>query len=131
VSLDFNRPSNAIVRGAYLTYLTIVGSLLGLVLHGDPDTYRYIPESIRKYPGAHGVAARMEQLGFDQVRAIPVLAGLHDDPHANKRQSLANEPRCSRKPRVYSSLRGFVTPVISGRSTVAARASRTPATLPR
>jgi len=75
VSLDFNRPSNAIVRGAYLTYLTIVGSLLGLVLHGDPDTYRYIPESIRKYPGAHGVAARMEQLGFDQVRAIPVLGG--------------------------------------------------------
>jgi ubiquinone/menaquinone biosynthesis methyltransferase len=93
VSLDFNRPSNAIVRGAYLTYLTIVGSLLGLVLHGDPDTYRYIPESIRKYPGAHGVAARMEQLGFDQVRAIPVLAGFMTIHTANKRQSLANEPR--------------------------------------
>jgi demethylmenaquinone methyltransferase/2-methoxy-6-polyprenyl-1,4-benzoquinol methylase len=75
LSLDFNRPSNAVVRVAYLTYLTIVGSLLGLALHGDPDTYRYIPESIRKYPGARGVAARMEQLGFDQVRAIPVLGG--------------------------------------------------------
>jgi ubiquinone/menaquinone biosynthesis methyltransferase len=75
LSLDFNRPSNAIVRVAYLTYLTIVGSLLGLALHGDPDTYRYIPESIRKYPGARGVAGRMEQLGFDQVRAIPVLGG--------------------------------------------------------
>jgi len=75
LSLDFNRPSNALVRGAYLTYLTIVGSLLGLALHGDPDTYRYIPESIRKYPGARGVAARMEQLGFDQVSAIPVLGG--------------------------------------------------------
>jgi demethylmenaquinone methyltransferase/2-methoxy-6-polyprenyl-1,4-benzoquinol methylase len=75
LSLDFNRPSNAIVRVAYLTYLTIVGSLLGLALHGDPDTYRYIPESIRKYPGARGVAQRMEQLGFEQVRAIPVLGG--------------------------------------------------------
>jgi demethylmenaquinone methyltransferase/2-methoxy-6-polyprenyl-1,4-benzoquinol methylase len=75
LSLDFNRPSNAIVRGAYLTYLTIVGSLLGLALHGDPDTYRYIPESIRKYPGARGVAERMERLGFDDVRAIPVLGG--------------------------------------------------------
>ena len=74
-SLDFNRPSNAVVRAAYLTYLTIVGSLLGLALHGDPDTYRYIPESIRKYPGARGVAQRMEQLGFEQVRAIPVLGG--------------------------------------------------------
>jgi demethylmenaquinone methyltransferase/2-methoxy-6-polyprenyl-1,4-benzoquinol methylase len=75
LSLDFNRPSNALVRAAYLTYLTIVGSLLGLALHGDPDTYRYIPESIRKYPGARGVAQRMEQLGFEQVRAIPVLGG--------------------------------------------------------
>ncbi|HKE85086.1 MAG TPA: ubiquinone/menaquinone biosynthesis methyltransferase [Vicinamibacterales bacterium] len=75
LSLDFNRPSNALVRAAYLTYLTIVGSLLGLALHGDPDTYRYIPESIRKYPGARGVAERMERLGFDQVRALPVLGG--------------------------------------------------------
>ena len=75
LSLDFNRPSNAIVRGAYLTYLTIVGSLLGLALHGDPDTYRYIPESIRKYHGARGVAERMERLGFDEVRAMPVFGG--------------------------------------------------------
>jgi len=75
LSLDFNRPSNAVVRIAYLSYLTIIGSLLGLALHGDPDTYRYIPESIRKYPGARGVAQRMEQLGFGQVRAIPVLGG--------------------------------------------------------
>ena len=68
LSLDFNRPSNRIVRGAYLLYLTIVGSALGLVLHRDPDTYRYIPESIRNYPGATGVARMMEQLGFADVR---------------------------------------------------------------
>ena len=43
LSLDFNRPAHPAVRAAYLTYLTIVGSVLGLVLHRDPDTYRYIP----------------------------------------------------------------------------------------
>jgi demethylmenaquinone methyltransferase/2-methoxy-6-polyprenyl-1,4-benzoquinol methylase len=48
VSLDFNNPSNVVVRMVYLTYLTIVGSVLGFLLHGDPDTYRYIPESIRR-----------------------------------------------------------------------------------
>ena len=26
------------------------------LLHRDPDTYRYIPETIRRYPGAGGVA---------------------------------------------------------------------------
>lgn len=76
LSLDFNRPANALVRTAYLTYLTVVGSALGLVLHRDPDTYRYIPESIRNYPGAKGVAAILEQSGFGDVRVIPLLAGL-------------------------------------------------------
>ena len=76
LSLDFNRPANALVRSVYLAYLTIVGSTLGLVLHRDPDTYRYIPESIRNYPGATGVAAILEQSGFGDVRVIPLLAGL-------------------------------------------------------
>jgi demethylmenaquinone methyltransferase/2-methoxy-6-polyprenyl-1,4-benzoquinol methylase len=76
VSLDFNRPENVIVRGAYHAYLTVVGSLLGLALHGDPDTYRYIPESIRNYPGAKAVAALMTHFGFVDVRVIPVLGGL-------------------------------------------------------
>ena len=76
LSLDFNRPSNPIVRGAYLIYLTIVGSVLGFALHGDPDTYRYIPESIRNYPGAAGVARMMEQSGFTDVRVVRVLGGL-------------------------------------------------------
>jgi demethylmenaquinone methyltransferase/2-methoxy-6-polyprenyl-1,4-benzoquinol methylase len=76
LSLDFNKPANALVRATYLTYLTIVGSALGLALHGDPDTYRYIPESIRIYPGAAGVARLMEQRGFSDVRVIPLLGGL-------------------------------------------------------
>jgi demethylmenaquinone methyltransferase/2-methoxy-6-polyprenyl-1,4-benzoquinol methylase len=76
LSLDFNRPQNPIVRVVYLTYLTVVGSTLGFVLHGDPDTYRYIPASIRQYPGAAGVARLLEQHGFDSVRVVPVLAGL-------------------------------------------------------
>ena len=76
LSLDFNRPANLLVRSVYLTYLTIVGSTLGLVLHRDPDTYRYIPESIRNYPGAKGVAALLEQSGFADVRVIPLLGGL-------------------------------------------------------
>lgn len=76
LSLDFNRPSQPLLRAAYLVYLTIVGSTLGLLLHGDPDTYRYIPESIRIYPGAEGVARLFEQRGFTDVRVISLLGGL-------------------------------------------------------
>lgn len=76
LSLDFNRPSNALVRALYLQYLTIVGGVLGWILHADPDTYRYIPASIRSYPGAAGVARLMEARGFTRVRHSRVLGGL-------------------------------------------------------
>jgi ubiquinone/menaquinone biosynthesis methyltransferase len=76
LSLDFNRPSQPLLRAAYLAYLTIVGSALGFILHRDPDTYRYIPESIRNYAGAEGVARLLEERGFEQVRVVPVLGGL-------------------------------------------------------
>jgi ubiquinone/menaquinone biosynthesis methyltransferase len=76
LSLDFNRPGNPLARAVYLTYLTIVGSALGVALHRDPDTYRYIPESIRRYPGAAAVAALAEKAGFSACSWHPVLGGL-------------------------------------------------------
>lgn len=76
LSLDFNRPSNAAVRGAYHAYLTGVGSALGWLLHRDPDTYRYIAESIRLYPGAPAVVHRLRAAGFSDARWHRVLGGL-------------------------------------------------------
>lgn len=76
LSLDFNRPSNAVLRSMYLTYLSTVGGVVGWALHRDPDTYRYIPASIRTYPGAEGVARLLEARGFTRARHHPVLGGL-------------------------------------------------------
>lgn len=74
-ALDFNRPRSTIVRAVYLAYLDVVGGTLGWLLHRDPETYRYIPASIRRYPGAHGVANLMRAAGFTDVRALRVLGG--------------------------------------------------------
>ena len=82
LSLDFNRPANRIVRLVYLAYLTVVGATLGWILHRDPDTYRYIPASIRRYPGAEAVARLFEARGFTRVRTYPVLGGLMAIHHA-------------------------------------------------
>jgi ubiquinone/menaquinone biosynthesis methyltransferase len=75
-SLDFNRPESRWLRAVYLAYLTGVGATLGWVLHRDPDTYRYIPASIRRYPGARGVASLLAAAGFVDVEVVPVLGGL-------------------------------------------------------
>jgi demethylmenaquinone methyltransferase/2-methoxy-6-polyprenyl-1,4-benzoquinol methylase len=84
LSLDFNRPANSVVRSAYLAYLSVVGAALGWMLHRDPDTYRYIPASIRQYPGAEGVARLFESRGFTGVRCYPVLGGLMTIHHATR-----------------------------------------------
>jgi ubiquinone/menaquinone biosynthesis methyltransferase len=76
LSLDFNRPRPPVVRAVFLGYLTVVGSLLGWLLHGDADTYRYIPASIRRYPGAEGVADLLRARGFADVRILPLAGGL-------------------------------------------------------
>jgi len=85
LSLDFNRPTNSVIRAAYHVYLSVVGSILGAVLHRDPNTYRYIPESIRLYPGAHGVGRLMDEAGFADVRVVPVFGGLMAIHSARKR----------------------------------------------
>jgi demethylmenaquinone methyltransferase/2-methoxy-6-polyprenyl-1,4-benzoquinol methylase len=76
VSLDFNRPRLAVVRQAYLGYLWVVGSALGWILHRDPDTYRYISASLRRFPYADEVTARMKTAGFEHAEWRPVLGGL-------------------------------------------------------
>ena len=74
-SLDFDKPRSAFMCRVYLWYLSVVGSTLGWLLHRDPDTYRYIPASIRRYPGALGVAELMRAAGFTGVHALPVFGG--------------------------------------------------------
>ena len=64
LSLDFGHPPNRLYRRAYLRYLTVVGSAVGLLMHGDADTYRYIPETLRLYPGQRGVCEMMRAAGF-------------------------------------------------------------------
>lgn len=63
-SLDFAHPPNSLYRWAYIKYLIVVGSATGIALHGDADIYRYIPESLKVYPGQQRVEKMMTTLGF-------------------------------------------------------------------
>jgi ubiquinone/menaquinone biosynthesis methyltransferase len=63
-SLDFGHPPNRAYKWLYLKYLVAVGAATGLVLHGNADAYRYIPETLKLYPGQSGVKRLMEQEGF-------------------------------------------------------------------
>ena len=75
-SLDFGHPSWGLYRWGYLNYLIVVGSLTGILLHGDADVYRYIPESLKRYPGQRGVKEMMERAGFVDCGFIEFGGGI-------------------------------------------------------
>ena len=75
LSLDFGKPKNRVYRALYLKYLAAVGSTFGWVLHGDPDVYRYIPESLKLYPAQEGVRTLMDAAGFRKTGYLCYLGG--------------------------------------------------------
>jgi len=49
---------------------------LGKMIAQDADSYRYLIESIRRFPDMPGFAKMIEEAGFCQVKAEPILGGL-------------------------------------------------------
>jgi demethylmenaquinone methyltransferase / 2-methoxy-6-polyprenyl-1,4-benzoquinol methylase len=45
-------------------------------LAGDPDAYTYLPSSVRRFPGPHELAARMDAAGLTDVRWILTAGGI-------------------------------------------------------
>jgi demethylmenaquinone methyltransferase/2-methoxy-6-polyprenyl-1,4-benzoquinol methylase len=84
LSLDFGHPPLKPYRWLYLKYLVVVGSTLGLALHGDADTYRYIPESLRLYPGQRGVCELMGRAGFVETDFIEFGGGIMAINHGRR-----------------------------------------------
>ena len=60
----------------YRRYSRDVVPRLGRLVARDPDSYRYLVESIERFPDMPAFSRRIEQAGFAQVRAEPILGGL-------------------------------------------------------
>ena len=68
VVLEFSMPPNALVRMGYRAYMHGVVPRLATLLGGDPAAYRYLPESVERFPAAEALAARLGAAGFARVR---------------------------------------------------------------
>ena len=65
--LEFSQPSNALFAALYGFYSRRVLPWIGGLLTGNRDAYRYLPESIRKFPAAPELAEDMRRAGFTSV----------------------------------------------------------------
>jgi demethylmenaquinone methyltransferase/2-methoxy-6-polyprenyl-1,4-benzoquinol methylase len=65
--LEFSQPPNAVFGAVYGFYSRRILPWIGGLLTGSRDAYRYLPESIRKFPAAPQLAEDMRRAGFSNV----------------------------------------------------------------
>jgi demethylmenaquinone methyltransferase/2-methoxy-6-polyprenyl-1,4-benzoquinol methylase len=65
--LEFSQPSNAVFGAVYGVYSRRLLPWIGGLLTGSRDAYRYLPESISKFPAAFQLAEDMRRAGFTGV----------------------------------------------------------------
>jgi len=76
VILEFSKPSSSILNAAYQKYFQHVLPMIGGFISGHPTAYRYLPESVAKFPTGDELARRMQSAGFTKVRWRPLTFGV-------------------------------------------------------
>ena len=74
--LEFSQTRWPGFRDAYRRYSRDLVPRLGRAVAGDAESYRYLVESIERFPDMSAFAALIVKAGFRQVRAEPILGGL-------------------------------------------------------
>ena len=74
--LEFSTTEWPGFKEAYDLYSHHLVPKLGKAVAGDADSYRYLIESIRRFPPMPEFARMIEAAGFSQVRVEPLLGGL-------------------------------------------------------
>ena len=74
--LEFSQTRWPGFREAYRRYSRRLVPRIGRAVAGDADSYRYLVESIERFPDMAAFARKIERAGFLRVRAEPILGGL-------------------------------------------------------
>ena len=76
VILEFSTPPNALLARLYDFYSRAILPTIGGWISGSKEAYSYLPESVRKFPGAVDLADQMRDAGFTNVRFERLTAGI-------------------------------------------------------
>jgi demethylmenaquinone methyltransferase/2-methoxy-6-polyprenyl-1,4-benzoquinol methylase len=74
--LEFSQPPNRAFASLYRLYSQHVLPRIGGAISGSKDAYKYLPESVRKFPDADELAERMRAAGFKEVRFERMTFGI-------------------------------------------------------
>ncbi|WP_395074952.1 class I SAM-dependent methyltransferase, partial [Hyphococcus sp.] len=74
--LEFSHPITEGLQKIYDAYSFNVIPKLGEIVAKDRESYQYLVESIRKFPGQEGFATRIKRCGFARVKYENLSAGI-------------------------------------------------------
>ena len=76
IILEFSLPKNPVVRFGHLFYLRYILPLVGGLVSGDWDAYRYLNTTIEAFPYGDAFAQKMRDAGFERAAPHPVTFGI-------------------------------------------------------
>ena len=74
--LEFSKPESALLSKIYDTYSFKLLPFMGKVIADDPDSYRYLAESIRMHPDQETLKGMMDQAGFEKTDYFNLTGGV-------------------------------------------------------
>jgi demethylmenaquinone methyltransferase/2-methoxy-6-polyprenyl-1,4-benzoquinol methylase len=74
--LEFSQPPHPLISAFYSFYSRRLLPAIGGAVSGSREAYTYLPESVRRFPGAEELAGDMQRAGFQQVRFTRMTAGI-------------------------------------------------------
>jgi demethylmenaquinone methyltransferase / 2-methoxy-6-polyprenyl-1,4-benzoquinol methylase len=73
--LDFGKPPNPVLRSLYFGFLRTIQPRIGSLFFGDAETYRYLYQSLIKYPAQEGVMRLLANSGFKNISCQNLALG--------------------------------------------------------
>ena len=74
--LEFSLPANPLMRALALFYLRTLVPLIGGLISGNGEAYRYLNRTIEKFPSGESFCDVMQEAGFRIVRFNPLTFGI-------------------------------------------------------
>lgn len=74
--LEFSLPKNPIVRAGHIFYLRYLVPIIGNLFSGHYQAYRYLNKTIESFPYGEQFCQMMNNAGFKNVKAYPMLFGV-------------------------------------------------------
>lgn len=75
VCLEMTWPRHPLFRPLFHLYFSGLAPMVGGLLTGHPDAYRYLPRSVQEFMSPERLAAVMEEVGLESVRYRLLMMG--------------------------------------------------------